>query len=566
MHTDKKGIRLLVAICKAKGLTDIVISPGSRNAPLVIEFTRDAAFRCLVVPDERSAAFVALGMAQQTGLPTAVICTSGTAPLNYSPALAEAYYQRIPLVAITADRPAEWIGQEDGQAINQRGMFKNFVRRSITLPQEPTDEADFWYLQRIVSETLDIAMGPVKGPVHINVPMREPLYGQEQAEQQELKLPSSLSIQSALRDDVMIKLTEEWNKSKRKMIICGGLPPSNPVQEILAGLISDPSLIILTESTSNLTLDHTITCIDRVLATISKNDEKDFTPDLLVTLGGPVVSKKIKAFIRNHKPLYHWHLDPDILHIDTYQSLTHHIPLEPEAFLNQIKDSINSTNSTYRDRWLEKDNTAEEAHKDYIVDLKWSDMKVFETVLQYLPEGSDLQMGNSTPVRYVQLYKPFKPLNYFANRGTSGIDGCVSTAVGAAISSGNLTTLVIGDMAFFYDTNGLWHHHVPANLRIILINNGGGGIFRIIEGPAGIPELEQYFETRHQFTANNIAATFGLDYSSCSSFNELRELLPLFYVESDKARVLEIFTPFEENAEVLSAYFKFIAERSLIKA
>lgn len=563
MHTDKKGIRLLVAICKAKGLKDIVISPGSRNAPLVIEFARDAAFRCLVVPDERSAAFVALGMAQQSGLPTAVICTSGSAPLNYSPALAEAYYQRIPLVAITADRPAEWIGQADGQAINQRGMFKNFVRRSVTLPQEPSDEADFWYLQRIVSETLDIAMGPVKGPVHLNVPLREPLYRQEIAEEQVLKLPSSLKIQSVLNNEVIEKLADEWNKCKRKMIICGGLAPSNPVRKILSKFVDDPSLIILTESTSNLSLDHSVACIDRVLATISKKDEKEFTPDLLITLGGPVVSKKIKAFIRRHKPIHHWHLDPDELHIDTYQCLTYHIPLEPDTFLNQLVDCITPAKSTYRNIWLEKDDIAEAAHQDYLLDLQWSDMKVFETVLQYLPSGSDLQMGNSTPVRYIQLYKPFKPLNYFGNRGTSGIDGCVSTAVGAAISSGKLTTLVVGDMAFFYDTNGLWHHHVPANLRIILINNGGGGIFRIIEGPSTVPELEEYFETRHQFTAKNMASTFGLDYSSCASFNELEELLPLLYIETAKASVLEIFTPYEENADVLSSYFKFISERSL---
>jgi len=563
MHTDKKGIRLLVAICKAKGLKDIVISPGSRNAPLVIEFTRDAAFRCLVVPDERSAAFVALGIAQQSGLPTAVICTSGSAPLNYSPALAEAYYQRIPLVAITADRPAEWIGQADGQAINQQDMFKNFVRRSVTLPQEPTDVADFWYLQRIVSETLDMAMGPVKGPVHLNVPLREPLYRQESAEEQILKLPSSVKIQSSLSNEVIEKLAEEWNKCKRKMIICGGLTPSNPVQEILAKFIDDPSLIILTESTSNLNLNQSIACIDRVLATISKEEEKDFTPDLLITFGGPVVSKKIKAFIRRHKPVHHWHLDPDELHIDTYQSLTYHIPLEPDVFLNQLKENITPLISTFRNIWLDKDGIAEMAHQNYLVDLQWSDMKVFENILQNLPVGSDLQMGNSTPVRYIQLYKAFKQLNYFGNRGTSGIDGCVSTAVGAAISSKKLTTLIIGDMAFFYDTNGLWHHHVPANLRIILINNGGGGIFRIIEGPSSVPELEEYFETRHQHNAKNIAATFGLDYSSCSSFNELEELLPLLYVGKAKASILEIFTPYEENAEVLSSYFKFISEKSL---
>jgi len=563
MHTDKKGIRLLVAICKAKGLKDIIISPGSRNAPLVIEFTRDAAFRCLVVPDERSAAFVALGIAQQSGLPTAVICTSGTAPLNYSPALAEAYYQRIPLVAITADRPAEWIGQADGQAINQRDLFNNYVRRSVTLPQEPTDEADFWYLQRIVSETLDIAMGPVKGPVHLNVPLREPLYKEEFAEEPILKLPSSLNIQSQLNNEVIKKLAEVWNNSKRKMIICGGLAPQNPVQDILSKYISDPSLIILTESTSNLMIDHSIDCIDRVLATISKNEERGFVPDLLITMGGPVVSKKIKAFIRRHKPLHHWHLDPDVLHIDTYQALTYHIPLDPDVFLNQLVDHVSPLTSTYRQLWLEKDDIAEAAHTEYVKDLRWSDMKVFETLLKYLPAGSDLQMGNSTPVRYVQLYKAFKPLVYFGNRGTSGIDGCVSTAVGAAISSEKLTTLIIGDIAFFYDTNGLWHHHVPANLRIILINNGGGGIFRIIEGPSNLPELDEYFETRHQLNAKNVAATFGLEYSSCSSFKELAEQLPSLYVENGKASILEIFTPYEVNADVLSLYFKFIAEKSL---
>jgi len=563
MHTDKKGIRLLVAICKAKGLKNIVISPGSRNAPLVIEFTRDTAFRCLVVPDERSAAFVALGMSQQSGLPTAVICTSGSAPLNYAPALAEAFYQRIPLVAITADRPAEWIGQSDGQAINQQDIFKNFVRRSVTLPQEPTDEADFWYLQRIVSETLDMAIGPVKGPVHLNVPLREPLYRQEFSEEQVLKLPSSLKIHSLLNKEVLDKLADEWNKCNRKMIICGGLAPYNKVQDILFKFIDDPSLIILTESTSNLDLDGSIACIDRVLAAISKKEEKDFAPDLLITLGGPVVSKKIKAFIRRHKPIHHWHLDPDELHIDTYQCLTYHIPLEPEAFLNQLNENTAPLISTYRNMWLEKDHIAEVAHQDYLVDLQWSDMKVFENVLQNLPTGSDLQMGNSTPVRYIQLYKAFKKLNYFGNRGTSGIDGCVSTAVGAAIASGKLTTLIVGDMAFFYDTNGLWHHHVPDNLRIILINNGGGGIFRIIEGPSSVPELEEYFETRHQLNAKNIAATFGLDYSSCSSFNELEELLPLLYVETAKASILEIFTPYEENAEVLSSYFKFISDKCL---
>ncbi|NWJ49247.1 MAG: 2-succinyl-5-enolpyruvyl-6-hydroxy-3-cyclohexene-1-carboxylic-acid synthase [Bacteroidetes bacterium] len=562
MHTNKKGVRLLVAICKAKGLTDIIISPGSRNAPLVIEFARDADFTCYVVPDERSAAFVALGMAQQTGRLTAVVCTSGTAPLNYAPALAEAYYQRIPLVAITADRPAEWIDQADGQALKQHNIFENYVRRSITLPQEPSADADFWFLQRLVAETLDIALSDVKGPVHINVPLREPLYRLEEASALSVKPSTTLTISSALPEKELLCLIDSWASCKKKMIICGGLSPDNKISELIKPLLKDESVIVLTETTSNLIAQPVINCIDRVLSTISSTEEVAFSPDLLITFGGPVISKKIKAFIRKTKPIHHWHIDPDVFHTDTYQSLTLHIPLSPEVFLNQLVERVVSVSSTYKSEWIEKDRIAETAHQEYVKDLRWSDMKVFETILSKIPENSDLQMGNSTPVRYTQLFKPTKQLHYFGNRGTSGIDGCVSTAAGAAIGSGNLTTLIIGDMAFFYDTNGLWHQHLSANLRIILINNGGGGIFRIIEGPSGVDELERFFETRHSFTAPHIAAAYNLNYSSAHSVEELKEQLPLFFQKTVSASLLEIFTPSEDNAEVLSSYFKFIAVKS----
>lgn len=561
MHTEKKGVRLLVALCKAKGLTDIIISPGSRNAPLVIEFARDADFTCYVVPDERSAAFLALGMAQQTGRLTAIVCTSGTAPLNYAPALAEAYYQRIPLVAITADRPAEWIDQADGQALKQHNIFENFVRRTITLPQEPSADADFWYLQRMVSETLDLAMSDVKGPVHINVPLREPLYRLEEAPALSVNPSSTLKISSILPENELLRLIEYWSGCNKKMIICGGLAPDNKISELIAPLLQDESVIVLTETTSNLTAQPVINCIDRVLSTIAPIEENSFSPDLLITFGGPVISKKIKAFIRKAKPKHHWHIDPDVFHTDTYQSLTLHIPLSPEVFLNQLSKRVISIPSTFRAAWIEKDRIAEAAHQEYVKDLRWSDMKVFETVLSAIPENSDLQMGNSTPVRYTQLYKPTKHIYYFGNRGTSGIDGCVSTAAGAALGSGKLTTLIIGDMAFFYDTNGLWHHHLSPNLRIILINNGGGGIFRIIDGPSGVDELERFFETRHGFSAPHIAAAYNLNYSSARSVEELKEQLPLFYQRTKNASLLEIFTPSEDNAIALSSYFKFIAAK-----
>lgn len=559
MHTDKKGVRLLVALCKAKGLTDIIISPGSRNAPLVIEFARDADFTCYVVPDERSAAFVALGMAQQTGRLTAIVCTSGTAPLNYAPALAEAYYQRIPLVAITADRPAEWIDQADGQALKQHNIFENYVRRSITLPQEPSADADFWFLQRLVAETLDIAMSEVKGPVHINVPLREPLYRLDDAPALSVKPSLTVAVSSALSEVTLSQLAAHWSASTKKMIICGGLAPDNTISELIQPLLQDESVIVLTETTSNLLAQPVINCIDRVLSAITPSEEGVFSPDLLITFGGPVISKKIKAFIRKSKPVHHWHIDADIFHTDTYQSLTLHIPLSPEIFLRQLVKNITPAPSTFRAGWIEKDHIAETAHQQYVKDLRWSDMKVFESILSAIPEDTDLQMGNSTPVRYTQLYKPTKPIHYFGNRGTSGIDGCVSTAAGAALGSGRLTTLVIGDMAFFYDTNGLWHQHLSPNLRIILINNGGGGIFRIIEGPSGVDELERFFETRHNFTAPHIAAAYGLNYSSAHSVEELTEQLPLFYQKTKNASLLEIFTPSEDNAEVLSSYFTFIS-------
>ena len=343
------------------------------------------------------------------------------------------------------------------------------------------------------------------------------------------------------------------------MIICGGLLPDNKVSELLKPLLQDESVIVLTETTSNLIAQPVINCIDRVLSAISSTEESSFSPDLLITFGGSVISKKIKAFIRKYKPAHHWHIDPDIFHTDTYQSLTLHIPLSPEIFLSQLVEKVSATSSTYRAGWLEKDRIAEDAHQEYVKDLRWSDMKAFEAILSAIPADSDLQMGNSTPVRYTQLYKPVKSLHYFGNRGTSGIDGCVSTAAGAALGSGKMTTLVIGDMAFFYDTNGLWHQHLSPRLRIILINNGGGGIFRFLEGPSGVAELERFFETKHNFTAPHIAAAYGLNYSSAHSAEDLKEQLPLFYQETNNASLLEIFTPSNDNAEVLSSYFKFIS-------
>lgn len=557
MQREKCGIIDIAQICETLGVQHAIISPGSRNAPLVSAFTGQNQITCLSIPDERCAAFFALGIAQQTKKPVVLICTSGTAALNYAPAVAEAFYQHVPLVIFTADRAVEWIDQGDGQTIRQQGLFGNHVRASLQLPQEATTADELWHSSRLVCEAIIKSQEPIAGPVHVNVPMQEPLYNMQEIEGSKPKVFMQAKTKLGLERSALNQMQEEWKASSRKMVLVGMMHPNRATDEFLSKLSADPSVVILKESTSNIQNEAYVACIDRTLAAM--DGFATYAPDLLITMGGAVVSKRIKEVLRQNQPTRHWNVGQEQILQDTYQALTLQIPVNAEDFLAAIEGFPSAQDSDYQDRWKLASNHGSRKHQDFLSKAPYSDLVVFRELLNRIPSDSQLQLANSTPIRYSQLFDENAHQSYFSNRGASGIDGCSSTAMGAAWASKLPTTLITGDIAFLYDSNAFWHNYIPPNLKVVLINNGGGGIFRFLDGPDKTGHLEEFFETSHNFSGEHVAKMFGLNYKIVANFDELVAALDTFYdQQNSKADLLEIKTPAETSAATLRQYFQHI--------
>lgn len=558
--SEKKVVKTLVDICVAEGLKEVVISPGSRNAPLIMTFAEQPELECFSIVDERSAGFFALGMAQQTGRPVALVCTSGSAMLNYAPALSEAYYQQIPLVVISADRPVEWIDQADGQTIRQEGALDNIVRYSCQLPVSTNIEVDEWYANRLVNEAFYHCYYPMPGPVHINLPLREPLYGKTVHSGKQVRTIQQVRNNQMLSPEDLAGLAETWNKSDRVMILMGAQKPDPVLNELLLKLAQQDQVVILTETISNIKGDTIIDGIDKVVSTITEEEVHFFKPNLLITMDGAVVSKMVKTFLRQYPAKHHWHISLVNHHLDTYQQLTTSIESEPVTFFEQIQPMVESVKSRYKDTWWKRAERSEAHHAEYLEKAGWSDMKVYEAIAKQVPETWQVQWGNSSAIRYAQLFKAFYRHENYSNRGTSGIDGCLSTAVGACYASRKKTLLVVGDLSFMYDNNGLWNHYLRSDLRIVVVNNGGGGIFRFIPGPSDTEQLETFFEASQNIQLKPLAEMYGLDYQLAEDEEGLKEALIKLLEDNDKPVILEVKTPAKENAGVLKAYFKRLKE------
>ncbi|WP_367328357.1 2-succinyl-5-enolpyruvyl-6-hydroxy-3-cyclohexene-1-carboxylic-acid synthase [Lentimicrobium sp.] len=560
---SQEHLSLLASIIAEKGITHAVVSPGSRNAPAIIAFSRSGRLKLISISDERSAGFYALGMAQQLGHTVALLCTSGSAALNYAPAVAEAYYQKVPLLVITADRPAEWIDQGDGQTIRQQEVYANFIRKSFQLPHHIDNLSNYWHFSRMVNEAVDRTRFPAPGPVHLNLPLAEPLYDlQLNPEPGDIRINNLIEVEHRIPESALQGLVAQWNKAGSKLILAGQLPPGHGLEHWLCKLAEDPSVAVFTETTSNLHSQGCIRCIDRTIEGITDEQLPGYTPDILLTFGGAVVSKKVKALFRKMKPAQHWHInpDPDDFHLDTYQSLTLTIPSEAAVFIRQLAAVVTPAQSDFRARWQLLSERHLIKHGDFLANASFSDLTVFEALFRQIPDDTHLHLGNSTPIRYAQLFDEASRYTTWSNRGTSGIDGCVSTAAGAAAIGKHPVTVITGDIGFLYDSNALWNNHLPPSLRIILINNGGGNIFRVIPGPDRYEELEPYIETSHRFNAEGIAKNFGVNYYPATDQASLLKLLPAFYgpQNNNQPALLEIFTPAVTSAETLRNYFKFI--------
>lgn len=556
-----QAIHDISQICALKGVEYAVLSPGSRCAPLTISFARNPSIRKLTFSDERAAAFHALGIAQETDKPVVLVCTSGSAAYNYAPAVAEAYYQHIPLIILTADRPMEWIGQQDGQTIQQSGIYGKHVKKSYDLPGDYTHPDADWYVNRIINEAVNLSSSHPKGPVHVNVPLREPFYPTEDetprfSDQIRLIGKSTSSIQTDYA-----YYNEKLATNSRILVVAGQgrhneelLKALNTFQEkTRCTIVSD--IIGNVQEAEDAIIHHDL-FIDPVDGLPESHE-----PELLITFGDSLISKNLKLYLRQCRPAEHWHLQPSEAPVaDTLQHITEIICTDPVAFFDRISNEMNLSSEfilqkrmNFHHAWSVSDNKSKDLLENELNGDRFNELIAVGLCMKFLPDHSDLHLANSMAVRYANFVGLRNKKNIYvkANRGTSGIDGSNSTAVGNALVTDKIVTLITGDLAFFYDRNAFWNKYSTPNLRIILLNNFGGGIFRMIKGPSQLEELEEFFVTEQKQTAKHLAAEFGLQHHIVSSRTELNRHLPTFFNKGGKTKILEIRTDSGASAQYL---------------
>lgn len=540
-------------ICARYGISEAILCPGSRCAPLTISFARHPGIRVRTVSDERSAAFIAAGIALQTATPVVLICTSGTAAANFYPAIAESYYQHIPLVVLTADRPPEWVDQQDGQTIRQNGLFGPHVKRSYSFPVDHKHPDSVWHGNRITCEAINTSKAFPPGPVHINIPLREPFYPEKEIQLSEnIRVIKDILPLSLLPAAEKVQLEKDLNSFKKILLVPGQSMPDASTVAAVNHFCSLSGAVLIADSISNYSsVNHAVVYHDTILC--GGNGNSDLKPDLLITFGNSVISKGLKTFLRKDPPSEHWHIQPAGEAPDTFQCLSRIIRIKTEQFFSAF--TFSGSDNAFLTAWQTQNHQAKIYLNQFFTTVtNFSEMEATYRLLDKLPEKSILHLANSMPVRYVN-YCGVKPnITVYSNRGTSGIDGVISTAVGAAVSTDRLVTVLTGDMAFLYDRNAFWHNYMPSNLRIVVLNNHGGGIFRMIDGPSRQPELEDFFVTRQPLSCKAVADEFSLGYSLCTTKNELEDTLSDFFSVSDQAKILEIETDGIKNTDIFNKY------------
>ncbi len=528
----KEVIRELAALMLAHGVTRCVLCPGSRNAPICATFTSCNEFECRHVTDERSAGFVALGWVAQAQAPVAVCVTSGSAVLNLHPAVAEAAYRKVPLLVISADRPAEWIGQQDGQTIPQPGVFRELSRMNAALPEY---DPEGWYTNRLINEALLELTHRGGGPVHINLPLCEPLF-----QMTDEPLPSPRVIRrtelARMTADEEQELLEITAVLPRRMILMGQM---DEAPYFPPALMEDHSFALVGEHLSNCAVAD-CTRPDTLIGP-DGNFPDIPSPDLLITMGGDTISKRLKRMLRQNPPTEHWHLSTDGEVCDTFCCLTRVIEGDKSELLELLGAFAEEGDEAYRRLWLTPPAEFNASH---------CGISMVGDLMKQLPSPAVLHLGNSSAVRYARLFPLPADVQVECNRGVNGIEGSLSTAIGYAANDSRPQFLVIGDLSFFYDMNALWLNNIPTNIRILLLNNGCGGIFTTI----GAPNLD-CVNAPHHTTAEAWAKAQGFRYQSVMNEQDWQEALPSLTQCNEGPVFVEAFTNAQQDAAILKNFY-----------
>ena len=536
----------IAEICSRKGINNAIISPGSRSAPITLGFANHDKIKSRIVNDERSAGFIALGMALQLEEPVVLICTSGTAVLNYAPAIAEANYQQIPLIVLTADRPPELIDQQDGQCLRQFEIFKNYIKSSYQTPDDLENRDNQNKVYQIIDEAVTNSVTDCKGPVHVNIPLREPFYPTSKVKYDNFDYVKDIGRKELSSHSGFSYHVSQINQSKKVLFIAGQQQKNLELSKLIQQLI-DKNYPVITDINSNLSeLDNSI---DNEEIIFQKDLGTHLHPEFVITFGNSILSKKLKLYFRNNK-IKHLHLAETIPIPDFFFQLNDSFQFKPIEFFKLTIDHIKDGNQDFFENWQNINKSIQAKKTALLTKFDWSEPHIINKIVYSLPTESNLHLSNSMTVRWFNYIGINKKFTIQSNRGVSGIDGCTSTALGFAINSKKQNYLFTGDIAFFYDRNAFWNDFIPNNLKIVLFNNHEGGIFNMIPGPNNEPQYLEYFTSTQKLTAKSLSEEYSLDYFLCKNSNELdNELEP--FINSPNCAVLEVGTDSSTNKILL---------------
>lgn len=569
--TTNSGCRILFDLLTARGLRDVVASPGSRNTPLLVAASVRENLDVRMVTDERAAAFMALGIAMVTRKPAMLICTSGTAMYNYAPAVAEAFYQHVPLIVVTADRPRRWIDQDDSQTLIQPSALEKIVKGSFDIPLDEGakspcanplfDSEREWMVNRTVNTAWNLAMESVPGPVHINFPLDNPLGEMMDITPDLATTVRIIDMPATLRllPKPEIERLASFLADKKVLLTAGFLPPSDALQKALTAFELLPNVAIAAEPLSNLHFPEFHYCymVDSLLARASEDTLWELRPDVVISIGGALVSRMLKDFVRKSSPAEIWTLGATDPGVDCFQGLTRHIDADAAPLLRAIArismsypfSSRFKSMPEYGSLWRRHREQAAQRNRKNILQAPWSELTAFSTLLAHLPKQYNVYLSNGTPVRYASLLMDTLPHACYGSRGVSGIEGTSATALGTALAYGGPTLLISGDMSFAYYPNILGNPYIPDDFKIIVINNSGGGIFRFIGTTRKLPQREEYFCVPQEIPLPGLASAYGWTYFRADSEQRLQSQLPAFF--GTPRAILEIVVDPQTSADTL---------------
>lgn len=563
--TSNESCAEIARLLHAHGVKHVVVSPGSRNAPLSVAVNRAGVFDIDVVIDERTAGFTALGMAAASGRPVAVMCTSGTALLNLAPAVAEAYYRHVPLIVISADRPAEWIDQDDSQTIRQFRALDNIVKHSYNLPAFTATDNLRWLMNRTINDTVAKAVAAPCGPVHLNVQIDEPLDTMASAPAAPPRTITMLEPVQEMPRDIAAEVARDLAEAGPVLIIAGFGAPSSRLNTLLSRLAKLDNVAVMTEAQSNIHLSagaNCVTSIDAVLSALTDAERREMLPATVLTFGGSLLSRMVKQWLRDgaaEGKVRHWHVGVSDNAIDCFRCLQRRISMAPEVFFHGLVRAAGflSRPSGYGAKWKTYAAKTAEAKAAYCDSVGWTDLTAMRMLMVAIPQRYNLQLSNGTAVRYAQLFDSSRLHRVDCNRGVSGIDGSTATAIGAAKVCECPTLLVSGDMSAQYDMGALAIPGIPPRFRMAVLNNGGGGIFRFIRSTSSLDELERFFVADVRLPLRQLAEGFGFRYFEVASAAAFKACAREFFADSDDPRpaIMNIITPGGESADTLRRYF-----------